>query len=298
MKIIFFILFFIPVLGSAQDFPDSLSWKIELEVVNRGQKQVIVGNSNQLSHINRLIEEKTKKFNPDANISVLMTFAGTNVSLHDTMPAKKVKKFFGSHSILLSECEMFNFYPSLWANPYEGNDQLGVIAEIDQKTPPIQGQGSLRMGGKNYPNKRYACSLVRVLNALDMSIVSINLSPEIDSANIWFFLDVYGKGDPDAVFTLMVRERGTDAIYNNNTFDYYKYDIPLNFTGWKQVGVRYSDMTSTIFRNMNNNRVSGDNGDKKKETKYLQDINYILWSTKDDKVVEMNIDNLMILYNK
>ncbi len=298
MRVIFFLLVFVPLIVVAQDYPDSLSWKIELERVNHGRVTTLTGNLEQLKNIGQLMHKHVEKYMPDDNISILMTFAGTNVSLHDTLPVKKVKKFLSEHSILLSYCETFNFYPSLWRNPYEGNDQLGVLAEIDQVTKPAQGTGSFHMKGKNYPNKRYACSLVRVLNGWDMNTVSINLPQEVDSANLWFYMDVYGRGDSDAVFTLKVRERGKDAVYNNNAFDYYQYDIPLNFTGWKQVAVRYSDMTSSIFIDMNNNRISGDMSDRKKEVKYLQDINYILSSTKDDKVVEVNLDNLMILYNK
>ena len=312
MKIIFFVLAFVPIVVVAQEnFPDSLSWKIELQGFNdakspkfrsdmppEGKSFIIYGNPNQLSSINKIINEKVKEYDPEEHVAVKMTFATTNVVLRDTMKAAKVKKFFNKHSILVSDCEVFDYRPPVWTSPFQSNNQTGLQADIDTKEK-IEGNGSLKLKGKKYPDKDYVCSLSRWLQTHSNSYQSDINIPDATPENFWIFLYVFGRGDSTTYLNLMVRESGSEGGFNTDAYDYYEYNLPLNFAGWKQIALKYSDITPVASNNyVNSNQKLGQYGDHIRNIKYIQKIQYTFDSKTDDKVVEMNIDNLMILYNK
>ena len=312
MKIVFFILAFVPVLLVAQDFPDSLSWKIEFQGFNdakspkfrsdippQGKSFIIYGNPNQLSSVNKMINEKVKEYDPEEHVAVKMTFATTNVVLRDTMKAAKVKKFFNKHSILLSDCEVFNYAPPEWTNPFQYNNQLGIKSDIDKTIPPAQGKGSLKMQGKKYPNNYYVCSLIRWFYTSPVSTQANIYIPTTNPQEIWMLLYVYGTEDTSAFFNLLISEMGDDGGTNNlNARNIYTYTLPLKFKGWKQVAIRYSDLIPTRSRDVNSNQTMGNIGDRKMRPDNIKSIQYTLASKTNDKEVAMNIDNLMILYNK
>ena len=157
----------------------------------------------------------------------------------------------------------------------------------------------MKLKGKKYADKKYVCSLSRWLqtnsNAYQADINIPNATPE----NFWIFLYVYGSGDSTASIKFLIRERGSEGGFNTDAYDYYKYTIPLDFTGWKQIALKYTDMIPTESEKLtNSNRPMGESGDHIKNIKYIQKIQYTLMSEVDDKVVEVNLDNLMILYNK
>src|SRR6185437_10996554 len=146
MRIIFFLLVVVPVVVFGQDYPDSLSWKIELKGFNdakspkfrkedapKGKSFTIYGGPNQLDTVGRMIDEKVKQFDPEEHVAIKMTFATTKVVLSDTMKAEKLKKFFKQHSILLSDCDVFQYRPPVWSSPFQENNQTGLQASIDTK---------------------------------------------------------------------------------------------------------------------------------------------------------------------
>lgn len=120
-------------------------------------------------------------------------------------------------------------------------------------------------------------------------------------------MDLYGTGDPNALFRLKIIENDINAFadkqvvkteyistasnsLSNRPVDYYFHDLPLDFKGWKAFAINYSAMKLDM-KNSTSNLI--------KEPKKISAIFYtVINNNKREGTVGVNMDYLMILYSK
>jgi hypothetical protein len=264
---------------------DSISWTVRCNSLNKGNERKFTGTPDDLNHFKKHFEENTKGMEQDL-IVIEMTFNSTKMVLKDTLPYGKAAHFFQNHSVLLSDCESYDFagriggrYGGLWLPPFF-NSKNTIDSEIDEKTKPAEGKGYFYMSGtsENSPNKKFVCELTRKITPDDFVFHS-------EPSDTWFSLYIRGESDPNAYFRLGVSQQ--ESVHSNN---YYYTDVSLNFSGWKQIAVRYSDMQ--LAKPANDIPIQIQN------TSYIKSIHYGLFSKDPTAKVRANLDYLMLVFTK
>ncbi|HSZ25875.1 MAG TPA: hypothetical protein VK766_09165 [Cytophagaceae bacterium] len=269
---------------------DLTSWTIKCKSIKTGRGKIFTGTPNDLSSFKKYFKEHTQGMENDV-LAIEMKFNNTNVVLTDTLPYAKAVHFFKNHSFLLSDCEIFEYSgggrgrsATLWDDP-SLNSTNAVVCEVDTRTPAAEGDGSLLMQGTSAEskNKKYVCSLRRKIKSGEFYNIS-------DPSSIWFSLYLKGELDSDAFFRLSVWQNDSGIIVRSpeNNQMYYT-DIPLNFTDWKQFAIRYSDMHP-------NKAIRNDN--QTQNPQYISSIVYGLYTKDTTTKAQVNMDYLMILYDK
>jgi len=260
------------------------------KIRNSSDSVVITGGPNDLKNLSQIVSEKTVHLNQDEKAIVSLTFPGTNVFIADTLQLKKIKSFIKKHCFTVSPCESFDFQQPLWISPLQGNEV--VKADLDRKIF-IQGKASIFMEGRDETRDAYVCSLVRSLK--DIFFQAYDDSPKSAPDKTWFFFYVYGEGNPNAHFNLLVTQSSEFKSNNRDVTNYYNYMFPLDFKGWKQIAIRYSDMKSINATNISNGEVSGTKATDGKSSRKIVSVQYTLISSSPEEYVRMNLDNLLIL---
>ncbi len=266
----------------------SLDWIFKVR--NSSDSTIITGGPNDFKNLSQIVSGKTVHFNQEEKAIVSLTFPGTNVFISDTLQLKKIKSFIKRHSFTMSPCESFEYQQPLWISPLDGNEV--VKADIDRKAF-VQGKASIFMEGRDETRDGFVCCLVRSLK--DIFYQSFDDSPKSAPDKTWFFFYVYGEGNPNAHFNLLVTQSSEFKNNNRDVTNYYNYMFPLDFIGWKQVAIRYSDMKSTSATNISNGEVSGTKATDGRSSRKIVSVQYTLISSSPEEYVRMNLDNLLIL---
>ncbi|HSZ25876.1 MAG TPA: hypothetical protein VK766_09170 [Cytophagaceae bacterium] len=283
--------------GNSSDFT---SWTVTFKSIKSGQGKTFSGTPNDFTHFKKNFKVNAVGFEMDI-LAIEMRFNNTTILLRDTLPYAKAEHFFHSHSSLLSDCESYEFTTAQWTDPFYGANNA-ISSDIDKKNP-IEGFGSFFMEGNsaNSGRKGFVCSLTRNVRLGEPSTQPVhagrsgdytdNLSGEFnhqtDPSKIWFSLYLKGEPNSKAFFRLGVWQKNKGA--SSSTKNYYFTDIPLNFTEWKQVAIKYSDMQlkmtdSTVVQKLN--------------PEDILSIDYNLYSSDSTAKARVNMDYLMILFAK
>ncbi|HWZ21009.1 MAG TPA: hypothetical protein VNW06_00060 [Cytophagaceae bacterium] len=276
----------------AQSFSDSLNWTVKCINLRNHSERSYSGTPNDLPSFQKLFKEKTVGFENEDLVYIKLKFNGTDAILEDTLPYSQAKHFWTNHSLLLSDCEEYNYSSysgrggrrGLWVEPMFNKSFNNIESEIDRKLKAPQGSGSfyLEYGGEaNEDTRKIYPSLTR--NQLQTeNIFYKNKNPK----DLYFFLYLYGTGNANAIFSLNVTEFNM-YDFHDNKFDFYSYTIPLSFKGWKQFAIRYSDMKIDMKRSTSN---------LTREPDKINSISYGLINGLTKEKARLNIDYLMLLH--
>lgn len=272
-----------------------ITYDIKLKGISSGKEKTIGAGPDNLFTIWKSIEDSLKGFTPDEEVAIEMQFFQTDAVLRDTLPLPKIKKFPKAHLELLSNCELFSYDFPEWSSPFE--NQSAISAEIYTRNDPPQGKGCLKMEGTDDNEDGYICSLTKHFRHpySDNSSVTTSLSSAAD--NTWIFFYAYGEDQKNDVLLLLVNE--VDMIADNKqTMDYYGYKIPLDFHGWKQFAVRYSDLQPIDAISVNDSRQKlGQQGNRIQDPAKLAGIQFTLATDFPGSKASCYLDNMMIIYN-
>lgn len=275
-----------------------LSWKINAKGIKSGKTESLEGGSKDLENCWKKLSEKLAVSIPEENVVVEMTFTNTNVVLVDTLESSKIKKFPKKHFEILSNCEVFNYDFPEWTSPFYNN--AVIKAEIDFKNSSPEGKGCLRLEGRDENRDGYVCSLTKHFKNIYTSNSSVITSLKSGAKDTWIFFYAYGNGNPLDAVQLLVSEGSPQGLMENESIiGFYSYDIPLDFVGWKQFAIRYSDLKPTVPFFVNDNRKKfGEQGDAVLDPKELMGIQFTLVTKAPGAQASVCLDKLMILYNR
>jgi hypothetical protein len=279
----------------AQSFSDSLNWTVKCVNLKSHRERSYSVTPNDLASFHQLFKEKTAGFENEDMVYIKVKINGTDVVLEDTLSYGKAKHFWANHALLLTDCEEYIYasYTKQGSLGASGGTWTGAIlnrsfdnieSDIDTDLKSPQGSGSfyIEYGGKAKEEiKKTYPSLTR--NHLGKENYFYQKEAPED---VYFFFYLYGTENANASLRLKVRE--FDTYFSHDAkFDSYFYVIPLNFKGWKQFAIRYSDMQ--IDKKASNSNLI-------KEPEKINSISYMLVNESTNEKARLNIDYLMILH--
>ena len=301
---IFFVLSLLCVISEsyAQQVPSEdttfLQWKIRCKGLSTGREKIITGNSKQINQVREMLSKDMENvFDPKEKVFVEMKFLHTDAVLSDTLSPSKLSKFWPTHTLLLSSCETYNYPYEEWLSPFYNNPQ-NVKSDIDKITPAPEGSGSFFMGGADKKGNNYVSTLTKNFQ----STLSGNIYTKLqsDEDNTWIFFYAYGKGDHNAYLQVLVSEKLARGLTENRESfaDGFVYNLALDFIGWKQFAIRYSDLRPIQAIDINNLSKPGIYAGGARKPDKIACLQYNLMSVPAGSTVSVNLDKLMILYNK
>lgn len=218
-------------------FNKPVSWTLEITGHQSGAKKIIQGLSRDLDATNAEWDGSTTLFPifraEGCDVQLIIDGVTDTFSIQTAVKTTKINQ-----GLTIADYEA-GFNPA-WTRFVQSGANMDFNVKSDSLAP--QGLKYLKMAGTvawdwligliDYPASAYG-------GGNTMPLAS---NPD----NVYFNCLVYGVPNTNeslVLFQFKEDENG-DGIYNSNTDDQYDFQITVNWSGWKLVSVRYSDLVS------------------------------------------------------
>lgn len=212
-------------------------WKISITGQTSGATKIINGTGKVLDASNASWNGTTTNFPmfKAETCNVMLTFTGEADTLYTTVTvsAPKVNQGF-----LLADFE--NGWNSGWSTFV----QSGASMDFNIKTETASPQADSYYNMQGTVNWDWLIGLVD----FNASAYGSQTLPLTDNAgNLYFNVLIYGApGYPNSLVLLRFDEdENENGTFTDASEDQYSLEIPVNWTGWKLVSLKYSDLVGT-----------------------------------------------------
>ncbi|HVD99849.1 MAG TPA: carbohydrate binding domain-containing protein [Cytophagaceae bacterium] len=265
---------------TAQITSKSITWKATCRNLKSGKEVEFSGTPNSLESFDKLLKENTSGFENTDSVSIKLKFLETDVVLEDVTDYRNARRFWDKHSYSLTE-----------TNPIKTGVNIGARAKQDwvtSRTTLVDFAPKDAVEGDSYFHFTNIQSDSATITWVGRKIKNTELPPymklESDPEHTWFFFYLHGTENSNEVFQLRVNEQDAKNI---TLRDFFYYEIPLDFKGWKQLVIPYSALKLDELASTSNRRKESDQ------------IIYVFYQlvNKDTKPAVLDIDELLILHS-
>jgi hypothetical protein len=299
-RLITHLFFFLSGLYSSDVLGQKLEpgWELEIRADENNFRKYS-GNGQNLKSLNKMMEKDMELWNSYQTIVMKMTFNNTNILLTDTISPKKLKSFYKKHSAPITNCESFNFAFPEWYSPFYFNPGP-VKSEIVINDSVPEGKGCLLLEGTDHNEDGYICSFTKHYKHLMSDYTGIVPAPRTDADQTWISFYAFGYGDTNSVVSVMVCEESPESGgHDEDRVGFYSATVPLDFYGWRQIAIKYSELEKTVPWYINNpGQRFGKLGDTKKDPGHLLNIQFGLSTKRKGAKATVLLDNINLLFNK
>jgi len=219
------------------EFTTVEEWELRIEGTQSGAVKIITGSSRALNAETAAWNGSTTQFPlfMAEECEVMLTFANQPDTLRTQIEvlAPKVNDGF-----IIADFE------SGWNNGWTTFIQSGGDMDFNIKT-----DGSAPQEGAYY-NMQGTVNWDWLIGLVDFNATAYGLPvlPLTDNGdNLFFNALVYGE--PGLSNTLMLfrfdEDENGDGVFSESSEDQYSYEFPVDWTGWRLVSIRYSDLPGT-----------------------------------------------------
>lgn len=218
-------------------FNKIVSWKIVISGPSSRAKKIITGQSKVIDVTNSVWNGSTTIFPIFKNemCNAQLTFDGETDTFNVPVKIRSVKANAG---LVVADFE--NGLNSAWNRFAQSGANMDFAVKTDTFSP--QGARHLKMSGT--VNWDY---LIGLIDFPARAYGGTNSFPLSTNPNdVYFNCLIYGVGNTNESLVLFQfkEDENADGVINANSDDQYDYQITVNWTGWRLVTVKYSDLVS------------------------------------------------------
>jgi hypothetical protein len=261
----------------------NLTWTATTKSVLTQRVTKFKGSPSQVREAGVILSDTLKGYSTNESFQVEMTFNDTDVLLKDVLSINGLEKFNENHILNLSEFDDLKMsYPEWFIPTYTSSATISINDQMQ-----VSGKGCLKLQGFDDNRDGNIISVTKYFANMWGGNSSAKARLKSNPANTWIFLYVYGSGDSSQVLKIQ-------AIEANQSFrqEYFKYEIPLGFTGWKQFAIRYSDLQLT-----DPNWLPVDYPEDLRNPRELLSLQLVLGTYVPGSTATVQLDNVMVLFN-
>ena len=220
------------------EFSKVSNWKLEIIGQTSGAIKEISGIGNKLT-VNESTWGGTTTFFPvfrSELCTARLTFQGEKDTLLTTLKIKEPKL---NEGFIVADFE--SSFNAGWSSFIQSGASMDFQIKSDNSAP--QGGGYLNMAGT--VDWDWLIGLINFkATAYGAKTFPISANPD----NLYFNVLVWGEPSLNnslVLFQFQEDENG-DGKFSSNTEDMYSHQITINWTGWKLISIRYSELQSLV----------------------------------------------------
>lgn len=220
------------------EFSKVSNWKLEIIGQTSGAIKEISGIGNKLT-VNESAWGGTTTFFPvfrSELCTARLTFQGEKDTLLTTLKIKEPKL---NEGFIVADFE--SSFNAGWSSFIQSGASMDFQIKSDNSAP--QGGGYLNMAGT--VDWDWLIGLINFkATAYGAKTFPISANPD----NLYFNVLVWGE--PSLTNSLVLfqfqEDENGDGKFSSNAEDMYSHQITINWTGWKLISIRYSDLQSLV----------------------------------------------------
>ena len=215
-----------------------VDWEIHIKGLTSGAEKIITGKSKTIDVSNALWNGSTTNF-PMFKIekcAAKLIFPTEQDTLYDTIKIIGTKV---NQGFLIADFE--SGFNTGWTTFIQSGANMSF--QISNSAPVPQANNYYNMAGT--VNWDWLIGLIEFPStAYGAAHYPLNTNPN----NVYFNVLVWGEpGITNALLLFQFREDdNNNGIFESNTEDEYDYELPVNWTGWKLISVKYSDLATLV----------------------------------------------------
>jgi hypothetical protein len=267
------------------EFSKVSSWKLEIIGQKSGAIKEISGIGNKLTNLETAWDGSTTFFPifQKEICTARLTFTGEKDTLLTTIKINQPKINPG---FIVADFESpFN---SGWSSFIQSGANMDFQIKSNNSAP--QGEGYLNMAGTVDWDW-----LIGLIN-FKASAYGAKTFPLTSNPNNLFF-NVLVWGEPSLTNSLVLfqfqEDENVDGSFSTNSEDMYSHQITINWTGWKLISIRYSDLQSLV-----NGSPAAASGNGVFEPNKLMQINMLHLANPSSGFAKSKLDYLIFTENK
>ena len=219
-------------------FTKLVDWKITIKGLSSGAKKIITGKSKVIDSGNSLWNGSTTEFPmfKAEKCAVELTFVSEPDTLRDTVKILQTKTNPG---FLVADFE--NGMMTGWTTFVQSGANMSF--GVNTSSPVPQGNKFYNMAGT--VNWDWLIGLIEFpASAYGSPRFPLNTNAQ----NVYFNVLVWGEpGLTNALLLFQFREdENNNGVFESATEDEYDYQINVNWSGWKLISVKYSDLVTLV----------------------------------------------------